>query len=257
MTAGHSGEPPVDRRDQRLVVSIVVVSAIVMGSAIALAFSAGTHQDLANLTPGTVGHRAHSEAASSRGAHTPPSTKPSVPAPPPPTAAGGTPVLSSLSPAAGGAGQTVTISGSGFLSANGQIVASFGGQVAPTDCPDQTTCVVSVPDMGGLSSAVPVTVTTDTGTSNTLTFDYGAVGVTGDGPASAHHRQARRLQPRAEVDGPDRATGPRLRSPSRSPMLRHSGSPLTPMVEAPSWSPTPEHPDDSMDGRPPDRTAHS
>jgi len=80
-------------------------------------------------------------------------------------------VLSSLSPASGGAGQSVTISGTNFLSSTGQIVAQFEGQSAPTSCPDATTCTVTVPTLAGQGD-VPVTLTTSSGTSNALIFRY-------------------------------------------------------------------------------------
>ena len=54
--------------------------------------------------------------------------------------AGGPPVISSLSPSSGTAGQGIQVAGANFLSANGQIVATFNGQVAPTSCPAQNTC---------------------------------------------------------------------------------------------------------------------
>lgn len=86
---------------------------------------------------------------------------------------GGAPVIASLSPSSGSSGQTIAVAGSNFLSSDGQIVATFGGQVAPTSCPSQTTCTVTVPSGSPSSGTVPVTITTSAGTSNSITFTYG------------------------------------------------------------------------------------
>jgi len=82
----------------------------------------------------------------------------------------GPPVISSLSPASGSAGQSVTVSGANFLSSSGQIVATFDGQVAPTSCPAQNTCTVTVPSSNAPS--VQVVITTASGASNAETFTY-------------------------------------------------------------------------------------
>jgi hypothetical protein len=80
-------------------------------------------------------------------------------------------VISSLSPASGGAGVGVQVAGTNFLSSNGQIVASFNGEVAPTNCPAQNLCTVTVPSLAG-PTAAQVTITTAGGTSNAVTFSY-------------------------------------------------------------------------------------
>ncbi len=67
----------------------------------------------------------------------------------------------------------MVISGGNFLRGNGEIIARFGGQVAPTSCSDQTSCSVTAPVLTASSPVVPVTVTTVTGTSNALNFIYG------------------------------------------------------------------------------------
>lgn len=64
------------------------------------------------------------------------------------------------------------MSGTNFMSADGQIVTHFGGQAAATSCPSQTLCPVTVPPLPGSPRFVPVTITTEAGTSRTLTFDY-------------------------------------------------------------------------------------
>ena len=86
-------------------------------------------------------------------------------------APGGPPVISSLSPSSGSAGQSVTIIGSNFLSTSGQIVATFSGQVAPTSCPAQNTCTVTVPP--STAPSAQVVITTAGGASNAVTFTYG------------------------------------------------------------------------------------
>ena len=60
---------------------------------------------------------------------------------------------------------------SNFLSSSGQIVATFNGQVAPTSCPAQNTCTVTVPP--STSPSAQVVITTARGTSNAVTFTYG------------------------------------------------------------------------------------
>jgi hypothetical protein len=103
------------------------------------------------------------------------STVPSTSAPTSTTLAepGGPPDLAALTPSSGQAGQSVTVTGSDFLSSSGRISAEVGGQTASVACPDQTTCTLVIPPAQGTTSAVPVTVTTDSGTSNPLPFTYG------------------------------------------------------------------------------------
>jgi hypothetical protein len=80
-------------------------------------------------------------------------------------------VISSIVPASGTAGQTITIGGANFLSLDGRIAATFNGQTAATSCPAQNTCTVTVPHSSGSQSA-QVTITTASGTSNAVTFTY-------------------------------------------------------------------------------------
>jgi hypothetical protein len=88
------------------------------------------------------------------------------------TPAGGGPTLSTISPAAGSPGQTVTIEGSGLVSADSRIVALFGGQTATTRCPTQRECVATVPPAPPGPVSVPVQLRTSSGVSNALTFRY-------------------------------------------------------------------------------------
>ncbi len=80
-------------------------------------------------------------------------------------------MIAALNPASGGPGQAIQVAGTNFLSTSGQIVATFNGQVAPTSCPAQNTCMVTVPQMAGPTSA-QVVITTANGTSNPVTFTY-------------------------------------------------------------------------------------
>ena len=97
---------------------------------------------------------------------------------PPPTssttllASGTTPKLATLEPARGAPGQILVIWGSDLLSTSGRITAHFGVETATIACPQQTSCIVMVPPDGAFVATVPVTVTTDAGTSNALTFAY-------------------------------------------------------------------------------------
>ncbi|MCU1489613.1 MAG: hypothetical protein JWM85_1018 [Acidimicrobiaceae bacterium] len=79
-------------------------------------------------------------------------------------------VLSSLTPDVASAGQSVTLYGSNFSSSNGVIIATFDGRAAPTRCPTEQKCVITVPP--GLSGTVTVRLRTATGTSNGLSFRY-------------------------------------------------------------------------------------
>jgi len=98
-------------------------------------------------------------------------------APPAPTlqpmAPGRPPVLLEISPAAGPAGQQVTLRGRDFFSPDGHITVTFGTAQAPVDCPSQTTCRATVPARARpYSATVPVRVATETGRSNSLAFSY-------------------------------------------------------------------------------------
>ncbi len=84
----------------------------------------------------------------------------------------GGPRLSTVSPAAGSEGQTVVVKGTGLFSKNGLVVAYFGPNSAPTSCSSQTSCTVTVPDLGHRRATLRLTVLTQYGTSNPLTFSY-------------------------------------------------------------------------------------
>lgn len=166
----------VRRMDRWLVVAVAVVAALVVAAGIALALSPGT-SSRTSVPPTTATVAVHGRAArpapsgGRNGRPTPteaapPSTSATVPPSP-----GGPPVISSIDPASGAAGQTIAIGGANFLSSDGRIVATFNGQTAATSCPAQNTCTVTVPPSSGSQSA-QVTITTPNGTSNAGTFTY-------------------------------------------------------------------------------------
>ncbi len=95
------------------------------------------------------------------------------PAAPQPVPAGRRRELLSLIPATGAAGQVVTVSGAYLFSPDGHVQAFLGGEDAPTSCPTQTSCLVTVPALSGSSGSVPLTVEPEAGTSNAVSFSYG------------------------------------------------------------------------------------
>lgn len=176
------GPPPAprerdesDRRERWLGISVAVVAGLVVLGGIALAVSAGGGGPQGAppaAAPTAAAHAtappAHHPKAKGHGAGaTSKTTTSTVPAATP----GGPPVIASLSPASGAAGQGIQVDGSNFLSSNGQILATFNGQVAPTSCPAANTCTVTVPPMSGSPSA-KVIITTASGASNAVTFTY-------------------------------------------------------------------------------------
>lgn len=85
----------------------------------------------------------------------------------------GPPILTSVTPLSGAAGQVVTLSGTDLFSTDGTVQAFLAGQPIPTSCPTQTSCTVTVPDLPGApTGAVPLTVQTASGTSNAEPFSY-------------------------------------------------------------------------------------
>lgn len=86
------------------------------------------------------------------------------------TKTSGLPVITALSARSAVPGQTFTLSGTGFYSANGVIVASFGTHPAPTQCPTRERCLVTVPTRAKLSGVYQLRLRTESGTSNALSF---------------------------------------------------------------------------------------
>ena len=165
-----------------LAVAVGVAALLVVIAAVALVVSLSTSgPSPGHVAAGHTGTTTHAGATgngAARGAGANSSGAPSVPqsttsTPPSLGTPGGAPVISSLSPSSGSSGQTLQVAGSNFLSSDGQIVATFAGQVAPTSCPSQTMCSVTVPPSAAPPGPVPVSITTSAGTSNTVTFTYG------------------------------------------------------------------------------------
>lgn len=181
-TAEGSGDAgvmpsPEDRRERRLFASVLVTAALVVVAALALAFVLGAHQNVINTlrpagTAVTSGHTTSPKKGPTGPARARPRSTRSRASVPSTAATRTAPLLSSLSPSTGESGQQVTVSGTDFLSADGEIVAHFGGQAAATSCPSQTLCLVTVPPLSGSPRVVTVSITTEAGTSRTLTFDY-------------------------------------------------------------------------------------
>jgi hypothetical protein len=168
--AGSGHWSPPAQQERWLRGAVALTAALVVAAAISLTAVLATRQSgSGGGAPATVtttapnGTTAHHGARSRSAATT--TTTPVVVAP------GSPPQISSLSPSSGGAGQSVVIAGGGLMSSNGVISVTFNGQTAHIDCPQQTSCTVTVPT---LSTPGPVTVvvTTSAGPSNGLKFTY-------------------------------------------------------------------------------------
>lgn len=179
----QAGREQAVTRERWLVGSVLVAAVLVVVGAVALALTV-TSNESPSSTPSTVAAPGGSRPATTGhggaggtnrgGSHTrstSPGTSPSSTTTTAPPTPGGAPVISALDPASGVAGQGIEIAGANFLSSSGQIVATFNGQVAPTTCPAQSTCTVTVPPGPGAGS-VQVVITTSAGSSNPVTFTY-------------------------------------------------------------------------------------
>ena len=144
--------------ERRLLAAVLILAALVVVSGIALAVSVirGSGRPSPTAAPATQPRRAGVSTTTAA-----------------PPASGALPHISSLSPASGSAGQTITVTGSGFLSSNGLIVAAFNGRVTTTSCPSQDMCTVTVPPPPAGATSAQVTITTASGTSNAVGFSYG------------------------------------------------------------------------------------
>lgn len=85
---------------------------------------------------------------------------------------GAGPFLTSIAPASGGVGTTVTLRGVRLFSSDQVIQVTFGSVPGPVHCPTRELCVATAPQPSGGASAVPVRLRTDAGRSNPLTFHY-------------------------------------------------------------------------------------
>jgi hypothetical protein len=173
---------PAARPNRWLIGSVAVVAALVVAAAIALIVSlrgatptsttaaGSTHTSTpASGIPSTSasGGATHPTTSTTATATTAPSSSTSTTAA---VAPGGPPSIASLSPSSGTAGQSITVTGTKFVSSSGQIVATFNGQVAPTSCPAPNSCTLTAPP--STSPSAQVVITTSGGTSNAVTFIY-------------------------------------------------------------------------------------
>jgi hypothetical protein len=164
-----------DHRTRALLAA--ALGAVVVLAAVGIGLGVGLRSP-ANPASSRLG-AAHRPSASHRGtaggsgsnasATSPPSTAPAPAAAP---ATPGGPRIASVSPDAGAAGQTVVVDGSGLFSSDGQVDAYFNGSAAGTSCTSQTSCTVTVPDLGSGPATVNLTVVTASGRSNALRFSY-------------------------------------------------------------------------------------
>ena len=177
VTPGETAPPA--RPNRWLIGTVAVVAVLVVAAAIALIVSLGGSSAPPSSTAAPPGRAttvpSHSLSTGPRsgaaGATTPTTSTPTTSTSTTVAVApAGPPVISSLSPASGSAGENVMVSGANFLSTTGEIVATFNGQVAPTSCPAQNTCTVTVPSSNALSAQV--VITTAGGASNAETFTY-------------------------------------------------------------------------------------
>jgi hypothetical protein len=155
--------------ERRLTMALFVTAALVAVAAITLVVIAATrHQPASNTSPPAAAPATtHHSTTHHRGSRT--SSSSTLPTPTP----GAAPVISSLSPSNGTAGQAITVLGANFMSPSGHIAARFGTVLASIACPKQSTCTLTVPPAApGAPSSVMVTVTTDSGTSNSISFSY-------------------------------------------------------------------------------------
>jgi len=84
---------------------------------------------------------------------------------------GASPVIASVRPASGTSGESVTLTGTGFFSSDGNVSVTFGAAPAGVHCPTESRCLVTVP-AGKPGSTASVRMTTQSGQSNTVTFHY-------------------------------------------------------------------------------------
>jgi hypothetical protein len=190
-TPARPNPPPVARAASGgrspLEVAVWVAAALLLVAAGALAVTLGTRgggngAGGPSAPPSTAAHTAapagpHGQAGAQGGSGSNPSggsgsTSTTTSSSTLPPNASGPPVIAALNPASGNAGQAIQVAGANFLSSSGQIIATFDGQVAPTSCPAQNTCSVTVPPAPSGTQSAQVVITTAGGTSNTVTFTY-------------------------------------------------------------------------------------
>lgn len=154
------------REGAPLVLRIVVLglAGVVTASLGALA-AAHLHPGLISATPTVPGasatQRHHSSSTTTTTTTAVPVLRPGAP-----------PVLVSLEPATGHAGEQVVVVGSGLVSANGIITATFSGTETGVRCPSEQRCIVTVPPLRKGTTAASVQIATSSGVSNSRIFTY-------------------------------------------------------------------------------------
>jgi hypothetical protein len=156
---------------RRFVPIALIAAAVLTAAGLALVEGIHSPQRIGQGTPSPTPRTATPAAASSPSTTLPGTTLPAtaLPAAARSNAASGL-VLEALSPGTGSAGQQITLSGSGFVGANGYIAATFDGVVVPTRCPTEQTCLVTAP--AGGSGEATVRLRTSAGESNALVFHF-------------------------------------------------------------------------------------
>jgi hypothetical protein len=198
---GPPRRAPTNAGERRLRWAIVITAVLLVAVVAALVGTrSGGGNQASGPAPSTAGGSGvpftkpstGSTGGSSRLGATSPASAPStsMPTSTTPADAGSSPALSALDPSTGYAGQSVTVTGSNFLSPSGQISADVDGQPAPVSCPDQETCTLVIPTVSGSAPSAPVTITTDSGTSNALLFTYDP-GSSGSQAPHRHHATRR------------------------------------------------------------------
>ena len=156
---------------RRFVPITLIVVAVLTAAALALADGIHSPQAVRQGTPRSPEPRTTSPVAASNPSTTLPGTTlpgTTLPSAPRSNATSGL-VLQALSPGIGSPGQQITLSGSGFMGANGYIAATFDGAVVPTRCPTEQTCFVTIPAGSGEAT---VRLRTSAGESNSLVFHF-------------------------------------------------------------------------------------
>ena len=180
MPAGPAEPTPgSDRRaDKWLVTSVAVVAALVVTGAVALVVSGG-HSPRVTAPPASTATRASTTVTGPPGGsgttHTsqpsPPSSPPSTTTTTLPSAPGAAPVISSLTPSSGTAGQVVQVRSQPNKSERPD-GGEVKGQLAPTKLPVPDNLLINLAFTPPGSAAAQVTITTASGTSNAVTFTY-------------------------------------------------------------------------------------
>ncbi len=101
------------------------------------------------------------------------STAASAPTSPAAGATGpGAPVLVALDPSSVGPGEVLRLRGDHLYSSTGRIEVTVAGHQAAVRCPNEHSCLVTVPPLGGRPRPALLQLRTSGGRSNTVSFGY-------------------------------------------------------------------------------------